>query len=344
MAALAIKSSAVRWMLESGIMFASINYSAASASRSSVSPGFTWVNCTGCSPISIPFAPCRATVKVEVARSPGSGKSDRKWAPREFSRFSAASAMTRLTSHKRAQIEPVVPGQIEAAIGIGDAGGQKFRLDPVERREAARDAGPVAHHADFVPHGIEQRFAQRVQIAGFLRERLLGAREFGIEHVCIRLAMSGIGGDPARHHVAGNAAEHRRIGDAIAAEPIGAVHAAGILAGNEQAETLRRGVDLADDAAHEIMRRRHHFDQAAGQIETAVAAAIDHALELLRHFGRSEMTHLDIDAAVARSASGAHLGIDGAADHVAGGALEFWIVIAHEAVHGAVEQMAAGPA
>ncbi len=92
------------------------------------------------------------------------------------------------------------------------------------------------------------------------------------------------------------------------------------------------------------MRRRHHFDQAAGEIETAIAAAIHHALELFRHFGRPKMAHLDIDAAVARSAPGAHLGIDGAADDVAGGALELWIVVAHEAVHGAVEEMSAGAA
>ena len=92
------------------------------------------------------------------------------------------------------------------------------------------------------------------------------------------------------------------------------------------------------------MRGRHHFDEAAGEIETAIAAAVDHALELLRHIGRAEMTHLDIDAPVRSGAAGPHLGIDGAADDIAGGAFEFRIVIAHEAVHGAVEEMPTGAA
>ena len=43
----------------------------------SVSPGFTCVNSTGASVNSIRPAFWRATVNVEVARSPGSGKSER---------------------------------------------------------------------------------------------------------------------------------------------------------------------------------------------------------------------------------------------------------------------------
>ena len=100
MAAFAIKSSAVRWMDDIGIM--DRLYSA--ASRNTVSPGFTCVNRTGRSVMSIPPDVCRATVKVEVAKSPGSGKSDRKCAPREFSRRSAASAITRLTSHSERRL------------------------------------------------------------------------------------------------------------------------------------------------------------------------------------------------------------------------------------------------
>ena len=49
-----------------------------------VSPGFTWVNATGSSVISTPLAVRRATVNRDVASSPGSGKSERKCAPRDF--------------------------------------------------------------------------------------------------------------------------------------------------------------------------------------------------------------------------------------------------------------------
>jgi len=86
------------------------------------------------------------------------------------------------------------------------------------------------------------------------------------------------------------------------------------------------------------------FDQAAGEVEAAIAAAIHHALELFRHVGRAEVTHLDKDAAVRRGSPRSHFRIDGAADHVAGGAFELFVIIAHEALHRAVEQIAAGPA
>jgi hypothetical protein len=122
------------------------------------------------------------------------------------------------------------------------------------------------------------------------------------------------------------------------------MHAAGVLAGDEQAGQLRRGVGPAHHAAHEIMRGRHHLDQAAGEVEAAIVAALDHALELLAHVGRPEMAHLDVEPAVRRGAPGAHLRIHGAAHHVARRALQRRVVIAHEAAHVAVEQVPAGAA
>ena len=113
------------------------------------------------------------------------------------------------------------------------------------------------------------------------RERMLRARHLGLDRVLVGRAMAGIGRDPRRHRLAGDAAEHGRVGDAVAAEPVGAVHAAGVLAGDEQARQLGRGVDAAHHAAHEVVRGRHHLDQPAGEIEAAVGAALDHALELL---------------------------------------------------------------
>src|SRR5258708_39859374 len=87
-------------------------------------------------------------------------------------------------------------------------------------------------------------------------------------------------------------------------------HAARVLAGNEQPRPIGRRVRAADDAAHEVMRGGHHLDEAAGEIEAAVAAAIHHALELLRHLGRPEVAHLDVDAAVRARAPGLHLPVD----------------------------------
>ena len=42
-------------------------------------------------------------------------------------------------------------------------------------------------------------------------------------------------------------------------------------------------VGLEDHAAHHVMRGRHHLDPAASQVEAAVGAALDHALEAAAH-------------------------------------------------------------
>ena len=88
------------------------------------------------------------------------------------------------------------------------------------------------------------------------------------------------------------------------------------------------GIRLADDAAHEVVRGRHHLDEPAGEVEAAVAAALDHALEFPRDALRPEVAHLDVDAAMRRGAPGPHLRIDRAAHDIAGGALELGIVVA----------------
>ena len=96
-------------------------------------------------------------------------------------------------------------------------------------------------------------------------------RHFRVDHGLVGCAVAGIPGDPARHDVAGDTAKHRRVGDAVAAEPVGAVDAARILAGNEQPRQFGRGVDSALDPAHQVMRRRHDFDEAMIDAEMARA-------------------------------------------------------------------------
>src|SRR5262249_27180407 len=58
-----------------------------------------------------------------------------------------------------------------------------------------------------------------------------------------------------------------RSADAVAAQAVGAVHAARILPGDEKARPIGRGIRPADKAAHEVMRGGHHLDEAAGEIE-----------------------------------------------------------------------------
>ena len=67
---------------------------------------------------------------------------------------------------------------------------------------------------------------------------------------------------PRGHAVAGDAAEHGRVGDAVAAEAVGAVHAAGVLAGGEQPVQRGAAVGREDDAAHHVVGGRHDLDRA----------------------------------------------------------------------------------
>src|SRR5262249_56363522 len=106
-------------------------------------------------------------------------------------------------------------------------------------------------------------------VAAWPPERRERALNLSIEHVLVGLAVARIGGDEARHLVAGNATEYGRVGDAVATQPVRPMHAARILAGDEKPGPIGRGVGPADDAAHEVMRRGHHLDQPAGAIEAA---------------------------------------------------------------------------
>src|SRR6185436_3692613 len=146
------------------------------------------------------------------------------------------------------------------------------------------------------------------------------------------------------HRVPGNAAENGGIRDAVAAEPVRAVHAARVLAGDEEAVELARAIQPEHGPAHHVVRGRNDLDQPAREVEAAIGAALDHALELLRHALRPEMTHADVDAAVRGDPAGAHLGVDRARDDVARRALALGVVAAHEALVRAVQQIAAAPA
>ena len=79
----------------------------------------------------------------------------------------------------------------------------------------------------------------------------------------------------------------------------------------------------------------------AGEIEPAVGAALDHALELAPHVVGAEVAHRDVEPAVRCGAAGAHLGEHRPRDDVARGALAARVVARHEALARAVEEMAA---
>ena len=85
--------------------------------------------------------------------------------------------------------------------------------------------------------------------------------------------------DVAAAPVAGAPAEDQQVGQRVAAEPVGAVHAAGHLAGREQARARGRGagvgVDL--DAAHDVVAGRADLHRLLGDVD------VGQLLELVVH-------------------------------------------------------------
>src|SRR3974390_1793088 len=129
----------------------------------------------------------------------------------------------------RAQIQPVRPGHIEGAAIFADAGREKFTFDLAEPAGRPSQRSLVAYDADVVPHQVEQGLAQAIEVAHLALAGHLGARAFRLNRVFIRGAEVESARKIARHRLARDAAEHGRVGDAVATEAVGAVHAAGIL-------------------------------------------------------------------------------------------------------------------
>src|SRR5581483_3568317 len=116
---------------------------------------------------------------------------------------------------ERAQVEPVVPGEVEGALAVRHARCEQLGLDRVELDEPALQPGLVADHAHVVPHAIEQRLAQAVEVASLAREGVLRSLELCRQDILVRRPMARVAADPFRHGVAGDGAEHGRVGNAV---------------------------------------------------------------------------------------------------------------------------------
>ena len=236
-----------------------------------------------------------------------------------------------------------MPGQVVAAVAIGHADAAQRGMVGGHGLQAALHRA-LAQHADVVPHGPRQLVAQFMDAAGRLRKGIFRALDAARDGARIRIAPAAVRGHVRGHRIAGDAAEHGGIRHAIAAEPVGAMHAATVLARRVQPRRRGRAVDVELHATHQIVRGRHHLDLAARQVEAAVLAAVDHAGEGLGDFLRTQVAHLDVHAAHGTGASGTHFRVDAPADHVARGAFAALVVVGHEALAVAIEQIAAGAA
>ena len=229
------------------------------------------------------------------------------------------------------EVEPVLPAEIEHRRLAAKAGAGEGIAEFVERRDRAPQTASIADDADVLPHQIVKPLAQGIDVAGGFRERQAGAADRFIDRRAIGVAKAALLRRPACHGVAGEAAIDGGVRHPVAAEPVGAVHAAGILAGGEQAGQPGRAVGLEAHPAHQVVRRRHHLDPSAGEIEATIGAALDHALELGAHLVGAEMAHVDIDPAARRRVALAHLLVDGAGDDVPRRPFRRRAVTSHEA-------------
>ena len=92
------------------------------------------------------------------------------------------------------------------------------------------------------------------------------------------------------------------------------------------------------DPAHHVVRPGPHGNAVAGDIEIELRADRRDAGEPRQHPLRIEMRHVEIDVRMPRLL---HLADDGKADHVAGGKLGAGIVVGHETMAVAIDQVRA---
>ena len=130
------------------------------------------------------------------------------------------------------EVEPIHPGQVKAAIPVGDAAGGDRACEPIEPRCGVLQLRAAAQNADLIPHQFQQFFAHRKNIARRAADRPVGAIQRRIDRSRITVRQRpGLVRHGSRHPVASNRAKHRRIRDAVAAEPVCPMHAARVFAG-----------------------------------------------------------------------------------------------------------------
>ena len=239
---------------------------------------------------------------LEIARSRdnprGSARRANRRAPRAAAQIDAAHRDRLLRLSQSCHV------RLNARSSSRDAGrASSSRSSSASARGRARELARVAQDADVVPHQVVERLAHRprglpagcpsgsrgARAAPPRAPRRSGSRQLPCvarparpsrRPRCRRTRSSW----RRRCRRAGSRRARRRCPRPRRKGPGSAVRAV--------------GVEL--DAAHHVVRGRHDFDEAAREIEAAVGAALDHALELLaRRSSGPRWRHRDVDAAVA---------------------------------------------
>jgi hypothetical protein len=124
------------------------------------------------------------------------------------------------------QVQPVVPAHVVFADTAVDAGEVELFVELVEAAQRTLETLRVAQNPDVVPHAVEQALAHGFGVAGRRPERRLVHRDALLDRVHVGRAPLAVRLQPRGHRLAGDAAEHRRVGDAVAPQPIRPVHTA----------------------------------------------------------------------------------------------------------------------
>ena len=219
--------------------------------------------------------------------------------------------------------------------------GVERAFDGVDLACRRRQAAHVTENAETVPGQGAQPLLQRKGPSGD-RAGTLQTGAGRVEPVPVdgrARPFRRVAGD----RLPGDGPEHHRFGHPVAAEAVGAVDAAGILAGREQPFQGRAAVGVDADAAHLEVRRGGHLDQVGRHVDADGQAAGVHARGGLEQEVLPEMPDVEMDAGAGGAAPGPDLHHAAARDEIAGGALHLLGIVArHVAFAVGVEQVAAG--
>src|SRR5262249_13001987 len=197
-----------------------------------------------------------------------------------------------------AHVEPVLPGQIEHRAARNTRCRELLR-DVFDLPLHYAQATGGADEAGVLPHHIAQSPLQRIEIAARTSQRRLGVADCALQTVGAPASL-GDTNDRVDHHVAGDPAEYRGLGDAVAAEAVGAVHAAGVFASGKEAFDAGAAGRIDDDTAHHEVSSRSDLDRAAREVPTEVATASHQSSKGPLDDVGAEVRNVDPHAAVGR--------------------------------------------
>src|SRR3989454_2234527 len=201
-----------------------------------------------------------------------------------------------------AEIQPVLPGEVQRRAARHADVVQAHR-DPLHLAQRRPETLRLAHQPGLLPHHRPQITLELIELGAGRPPERSDERARDLPEARHRQRGGRTVGHERGHGVPGDASEDGGVGDAIAAQPIGAVHAPGVLAGGEEPFDGGAAAGIDDDAAHHEVGRGPDLHGLAGQVAAEVAAALDHAPEVALDHSGPEAGDVDPHPAARRAPS-----------------------------------------